>query len=190
MARNNRKNKGSAPKQGHKLVWITLILIAVPFLLIFFVIQGSVLTQSTPVVGSRFGSNDLNPEISDDQIPQIKDAVSSIDNVDSVTVNLKSATLRINMNMSDDADEATIKSAADEAYNKVDDICPINTYFTNSDDGKMYDLEINCFNYLVDDTHTSDGQIFIEITKTGAGKKQTDNMTTAKDEELVNEIQR
>lgn len=190
MAKNRKRKKNKSPKQGHKLVWLTLIIIAIPVVVVLYVLQQSLWTQNTPVVGSRFGSNDLNPEITEEQISAIQTNCQNIDNVEEVTVNLKSATLRVHLNMSDGADEDTIKDALTTAYSIVDNTCPITTYFTNSKNSKMYDLEIDGYNYLVDDSHSQDGQIYVKVTKTGSGKKNTEVLTTPKDEELVNEITR
>lgn len=63
------------------------------------------------------------------------------DGVDSVEVNLISATLRINIDTKDNASSSKVKSIMNEAYDKVNDILPIKKYFTNNDSDKMYDLE-------------------------------------------------
>lgn len=114
----------------------------------------------------------------------IKENLSTIPGVEEVTVNLKSATLRIHMNMADDENTEQLEDALNQAYDKVNEILPIETYFTNNEDGKMYDLEIDAYNYIVDDSHPQDGWIFLQLTKTGAGQKVTDNLTKAKDPEL------
>ena len=51
-------------------------------------------------------------------------------------------------------------------------------------------LEVDGYNYVVDNSHPQSGQIYIKITKTAPGKKTTDVLTTPKDQELVNEITR
>lgn len=195
MAENSKRAarkqaKKTKRKQGHKLVWITLIIIAIPFAFVAFVLATSAAGQNQPVEGNRFGSNDLNPSISDEQIETIQSDLSSLSGVQSVEVNLKSATLRITMDVQDDASQKSIRSTANRAYNIVDSTLPITTYFTNTDNGKMYDLEINAYNYLVDDSHPESGQIAVEITKTGEGKKTTDILTKAKDKSLVKNITR
>ena len=49
--------------------------------------------------------------------------------------------------------------------------------------------EIDSYNYLIDDTHTADGWTYLKLTKTGASDGPvTDNMTTAKDPELSNQL--
>lgn len=185
----NRRKKRTAPKQGHKLVWFTLVIILIPFVIIGYVILTSMGGQDEPVVGNRFHSSDLNPSISKDQISQVQNAVSSIGSVQNVEVNLKSATLRISVDIDDVANADTCNSIAQEAYKQVTGILPADTYFTNTEDSKMYDLEIDVYNFLLDDTHT-DGQIYYKVYKTGAGEVSTQNMTQPKDQELVNQLVR
>ena len=185
----NRRKKRTAPKQGHKLVWFTLVIILIPFVIIGYVILTSMGGQDEPVVGNRFHSSDLNPSISKDQISQVQNAVSSIGSVQNVEVNLKSATLRISVDIDDGANADKSTSIAQEAYKQVTEILPADTYFTNTEDSKMYDLEIDVYNFLLDDTHT-DGQIYYKVYKTGAGEVSTQNMTQPKDQELVNQLVR
>ena len=53
----------------------------------------------------------------------------------------------------------------------------------------MYDLEIDAYNFLLDDTHT-EGQVDIKVYKSGAGQVVTQNMTEAKDPELAGQLVR
>ena len=48
---------------------------------------------------------------------------------------------------------------------------PIETYFTNTAEGKNYDLEIDSYNYLVDDTHPQEGWRFMNLLKVVLAKK-------------------
>ncbi len=184
-----KKKKTSAPKQGHKIVWFTLIVILIPFLIVGYVILTSLGGQNEPVVGNRFDSNDLNPAITNDQISQVQTAIASIGGVENVEVNLKSATLRISIDVSDDANADTCNAIAQEAYNQVNGILPVDTYFTNTEDAKMYDLEIDAYNFLLDDSHT-EGQVDIKVYKSGAGQVVTQNITEAKDPELASQLVR
>ncbi|MDO4466348.1 MAG: hypothetical protein Q4C49_05000 [Bacillota bacterium] len=188
MARN--KNKQNKPKQGHKLVWFALIVIAIPCAIVAMVLLQSIGAQNNPVTGNRFSKNDCNPGISKSDINKVLDSIKgNVGSIENININLKSATLRININADDAADEGTIASMVDQAYEVVNQILPIDTYFTNKEDSKMYDLEINIYNWLVDDKHP-EGQIYIQCTKTGAGNRVVDNLTSPKDKDLVNSITR
>lgn len=185
------KKKSIEPKQGHKLVWFTLIIIAIPVVIVAYVLLTSMGGQGEPVVGNRFNGEDLNPSITEEAMNSIQEQVSGIGGVEEATINLKSATLRVHLNMDDSYTQDQIQAASDQAYEIVAATLPIDQYFTNREDAKMYDLEIDVYNYIVDDSHPAEGQIYIKTTKTGAATDRvTDVMTTAKDPELVAQIKR
>lgn len=179
------KPKRQKVKQGHKLVWLTLVILMVPVLVIGYVLLTSARESDQPVEGNRFGANDLNPRIQQSQLSSIQGDLMGIGGMETATVDLKSATLRVHLNMVDAADEATLEAAANQAYDIINNYLPIETYFTNTAEGKNYDLEIDSYNYLVDDTHPVDGWRFIKISKSGAGDKVTDNITRAKNPDLA-----
>ena len=191
MAKMKRKRLASNKPtgQGHKLVWFTVIIIMIPVVIVGYVLLTSVGGQNHPVEGNRFSKTDLNPAITDNSISSLESSLASIDNVEKASVNLLSATLRVHIDLVDSATDEVASQALDAAYNVINDQLPIDTYFTNKDDSKMYDLEIDAYNYLIDDTHTTDGWTYLKLTKTGASKGSvTDNMTTAKDPELSSEL--
>ena len=196
MALNKTKpkktqKKNTESKQGHKLVWFTLIIIAIPVVIVVYVLLTSMGGQGEPVVGNRFNDEDLNPSITEEAMNSIQEQASGIGGVEEVTINLKSATLRVHLNMDDSYTQDQIQAASDQAYEIVAATLPIDQYFTNREDAKMYDLEIDTYNYIVDDSHPAEGQIYIKTTKTGAATDRvTDVMTTAKDPELVAQIKR
>ena len=182
--------KPKKARQGHKLVWLTLIVIAIPCALVAYILIASMGTQNTPVTGNRFGKEDLNPAITKSMQQEILASLEQMDWIDSVSLDLKSATLRV---MIDSVDDSTLESTSimiDDAVNRINAICPLDTYFTNTESSKMYDLEINIYNYIVDDAHTLDGQIYLMYTKTGAGSAVIDNMNDAKNWDIVNAIKR
>jgi flagellar basal body-associated protein FliL len=196
MALNKTKpkktqKKNTESKQGHKLVWFTLIIIAIPVVIVAYVLLTSMGGQGEPVVGNRFNGEDLNPSITEEAMNSIQEQASGIGGVEEVTINLKSATLRVHLNMDDSYTQDQIQAASDQVYEIVAATLPIDQYFTNREDAKMYDLEIDVYNYIVDDSHPAEGQIYIKTTKTGAATDRvTDVMTTAKDPELVAQIKR
>ena len=193
MALNRTKPKKTKtnPKQGHKLVWFTLIIIAIPFVIVAYVLLTSMGGQDEPVVGNRFNGGDLDPAITNEAMTSIQEQVAAIGGVEEATVNLKSATLRVHLNMDDSYNQDQIQAASDQAYQIVASVLPIEQYFTNREDAKMYDLEIDVYNYIVDESHPAQGQIYIMTSKTGAsGDKITDVMTSPKDPDLVNQIKR
>ena len=130
----------------------------------------------------------MKNEIKTQEVSKVKDALS-YDNADSVSVNLKSATLRILIDAKDDINAEGIKSLANDAYNKVVAILPVETYFTNltDDDGsvvKMYDLEIHVYNVIPDETTTVE-QIYALCYKNATSENVgLDWVTTPKNQEM------
>lgn len=183
-----KKTKSNKPKQGHKLVWFTIIVIAIPFAIVGYVLLTSMGGQNQPVVGNRFNGGDLDPEITESAMNSISEQASQIAGIEEVTINLKSATLRLHLNMDDASSQDQIQSAVDQAYEIINANLPIDQYFTNREDAKMYDLEIDAYNYIVDDSHPAESQIYIKCTKTGASERVVDVMTTAKDPDIVSQI--
>lgn len=182
------KPKKQKVKQGHKLVWLTLLIVLVPMLVVGYVLLTSAKESDQPVEGNRFSISDLNPRIQESQIAAIQNDLMGIGGVEGATVDLKSATLRAHLNMVDSADYDILTAAAVQAYDIVNNYLPIETYFTNSADGKNYDLEIDVYNYLVDDTHPQDGWRVVKIFKSGAGERVVDTLTQPKNAELAQSV--
>ena len=178
MKKKEKKHQGTkkqGEKQSHLLVWIAAAVILIPTLIVGIVVMTSTENSGEPVVGSRFSENDLDPAISEDAITQVQEAMQGLDYVESVEVNLKSATLRININLEDQVDEADqdlVENIAQDAYDAVNEILPVDTYFSQKEDGKMYDLSINVYNYSsFDEEHTEDHWIYVCLTKTSASQE-------------------
>ncbi len=190
---DKKETKKNAGKQSHILVWIAAAVILIPTILVGVVVMTSTENSGTPVVGSRFSETDLNPAITDDQITQIEAAMKELDYAESVEVNLKSATLRINIDLDDivdEVDEELVKKLASQAYDKVDAILPVETYFTQQSDAKMYDFSINVYNYSsFDEEHTEDHWIYVCLTKTSASEKSVvDVLSVPRDEETAEAV--
>ena len=169
-----KKTKDGKPKQNHILVWIAAAVVLIPTIFVGVVVMTSTENQGEPVTGVRFSEEDLNPAITEEQITQVQEAMT-FDYVESVEVNLKSATLRVNINLEDQVDEADqdlVENIAQDAYDAVNEILPIDTYFSQKEDGKMYDLSINVYNYSsFDEEHTEDHWIYVCLTKTSASQE-------------------
>lgn len=111
-----RKPKKQKVKQGHKLVWLTLIILIIPCVMIGYILLVSARETDQPVEGNRFGPNDLNPKIEETQMSAIQGDLMSIPNMESATIDLKSATLRVHLNLVDNADDVMLEDAANQAY--------------------------------------------------------------------------
>lgn len=144
---NSKRNK--KVRNPNWLLRFTILVISVPTIILGWVIISSLQSSNEPVVGSRFDKQ-LNPAITEAQIKQIQDTLK-YDAVDSITVNLKSATLRINADIANDAPEEHITNVMNDIYNKVNEVLPIETYFTSKEGNKMYDIEIHSYNFIPTD---------------------------------------
>mgnify|MGYP001112536489 CR=1 FL=1 len=114
-----KKTKDGKPKQNHILVWIAAAVVLIPTIFVGVVVMTSTENQGEPVTGVRFSEEDLNPAITEEQITQVQEAMT-FDYVESVEVNLKSATLRVNINMEDIVDEVDLELVQNTAQSAYD----------------------------------------------------------------------
>lgn len=161
--------KKKTGKRSNVLYWITGIVIIIPLILLIYIYVGAKESSGHPTVGSRF-KDSLNPAITSQELDNVKSSLKFKD-VDKIEVNLISATLRINIDTKDNVNTDTVKSIMNEAYDAVNKVLPIDKYFTNNKDDKMYDLEVHVYNFIPDDKHPADDQIYMVKTKTAAAKK-------------------
>ncbi len=206
MDLNNLKNKMPKPKpnntatvpkrikvhQPHWMLWLALIVMALPIGYIGNQIITAQMGQGQPVEGERY-TGDLDPKIEQSQIDTVVSELKGIDGVEDVSANLISATLRVHIDVKDDMNEESVKKTLGASWGLLKETLPEETYFTNQEDVKMYDLEIDCYNFIVDDTeeHSQDKQIYIKgVKNAGAKKGHYDYMTKPKDSDLVKQIVR
>lgn len=161
--------KKKTGKRSNILYWITAIVIIIPLILLIYIYVGAKESSGHPTVGSRF-KDSLNPAITSQELDKLK-SMLKFDDVDKVEVNLISATLRISIDTKDNVSEDTVEKIMDEAYDDVNKVLPINQYFTNKKDDKMYDVEVHVYNFIPDAKHPDDKQIYMIKTKTAAAKK-------------------
>ncbi|MDF9823761.1 ABC-type Na+ efflux pump permease subunit [Breznakia sp. PF5-3] len=182
------KNTGQKKTNKRRPNWIlrfTLIVIAVPLIILAWVLMTSLETSGEPVVGNRF-DNQLDPAITEKKVDELKGKFTYAE-AENVEVNLKSATLRITIDVADATTDEQITAIMNDVYAKVDETLPIATYFTNKKAVKMYDLEINVYNYIPDDTNRA-GYIYHLLTKNAGNDgpehsipSQPKNQSTADD---------
>ncbi|MEF9962305.1 MAG: hypothetical protein RR863_06405 [Erysipelotrichaceae bacterium] len=180
---NSQKVKN---KKHNYILWTGLVVVMIPVCILIYIVFGTLGNSDEPVNGNRF-DQDLNPAISEKNVKELKGSLV-FDGVEGVSVNLKTATLRININTNDDLDEKAIGDIMNQAYDKVVTLLPIETYFTNKKNCQMYDIEVNVYN-LIPDEKTTITPIYLVKSKTAAAKEATvDVKTTPLDEEVVNQL--
>lgn len=167
---------------------IACIIILIPLVIFAAIIITASIQNSKPVFGSRF-TNDLSPAITDSQISAVETNVSSISGVEKCEVVLTTAQFRVNIDTNNTATEEDIQEIVTKAYDVVGNELPINTYFKISSDGqRMYDLEINGYNYIPDtnDDPNWNSVVLTKNSKMSQYKMQT--VSKAVDEELAKQL--
>ncbi|MCI8272197.1 MAG: hypothetical protein HFG16_07810 [Erysipelotrichaceae bacterium] len=195
----NRKNIKKSSKTNNKdkkpntILWIGLVVILVPCLILLYILLGTKEKAGQPVVGDRF-EGELDPGITDEQLNSIREALV-FENAENVEVNLISATLRITINAKDDISSDGALALANSAYDKVMEVLPVETYFTNvkDEDGKMktkmYDIEVQVYNVLKQDNPNNIGLIyFVKSKSANMSEPILNNFASPKNEEVANEL--
>lgn len=191
VAKGNDKKQKDGDRKPNYLLWVTVIIIAIPCLILLYIFIGSRESSSEPVEGSRF-KNALDPKITEEDLEALKTSLT-FEGAEAVEINLKSATLRININAKDDLNQEAIKKLMSDAYDKVNEKLPIDKYFTNKENAdqvvKMYDLEISAYNYIPKNEEEKKGQIHLSRVKNSSADKPVDDvLSTPKDKQSADEI--
>ena len=191
MANKSKKNKTGntgvkSVKQMKPLYWVAIVVILIPLLSLGFIYISTKENAGSPTVGERF-DDQLEPAITQQQLDAIHEALQ-YEKAEVVEVNLKSATLQILIDLKDDAGNETVTNVLNDAYKKVIDILPVNTYFTNDGEKKMYDLDIHVYNFIPEGDDTS-GWVYKEKIKNAAAKKATtDTLSKPRNEKLSDKL--
>ncbi len=162
------------------------ILIITPFLILGWILLSASLDTGTPILGDRY-AGDLDPAITKTDIENVKKSVLSVAGVQSSSVELATATLRVYVDTDDSYTEEQESAIADEVYNAVLQVLDVNTYFSQTETKKMYDLEIHVYNLSSD--RDSDTFAYVILTKTSSmseSKKQV--VSSPIDEELAQQL--
>ncbi|MGL5978998.1 MAG: hypothetical protein ACRCZJ_08395 [Erysipelotrichaceae bacterium] len=172
-------------KKPNYILIVGLIVIFIPVIFLGVILLGSLEKKGEPVVENRFNSQ-LDPAITEEQIASLNQI--TIEGMESISVNLKTGTVRVLVDMKDDATADEIEAARTEVVSKIKEQLPIETYFTNTATVKMYDLEVNVFNYIANDENR-DGYLHYAYTKTGAAEKGSNNtISSPRDKDVANEL--
>ena len=181
MAKTKNKNK-----KPHVVLGLVLIILLVPTILLGAIVYSTLEDSSKPVIGQRY-ENELDPAITEENIKSLEN-ILTVDNSEKIEINFKSARVAVLVDMKDDASSDAIKNAVTTAFKKVNEVLPIDTYFTNRVDGetttKMYDLQIDAYNVV-----SGENQIHYVLTKTGASEDEIIQLVSSpKDKDVANEV--
>lgn len=178
-------------KKTHRtgiLFTICLILVLAPFVVLGWILFSSSMDTGTPVLGNRF-EGDLDPAITKNQLNDVENAVKALGGQDNAFVTMTTATLRVYVDVADDANEETVNAKADEVYNTVASILDPAVYFTKTDSKKQYDLEIHV--YTLPERTDAEGENFIYVidTKTSnMAEPQKQTVSVAKDQAVADQL--
>lgn len=146
------KKQSTTPKKPKRKIafgtWILILglSITVIFGAIFaYILFGAVSSTGSIIVGNRF-LLELEPKIETAKVEAVRTALEGEDFVVESSVNLRSATLRIMVQVKSELTDVQLGDAILKIKDDVAASLPLETYFTSTSDVKMYDLEIHLFN--------------------------------------------
>lgn len=148
-----KKQPSNKDKKTKKHDWsfyaiiICLVIIAIPTSYIGITSISAFMQRGKPIVGNRF-DDEPNPKIQDAQVKSLADTIGGVANVETANVNVVTSTVRVNIKVSEDLAKDSYDDVAQEAYAKIVEALPVETYFTSDEDNKRYDIEINIYNIL------------------------------------------
>lgn len=150
MAKKKRTNavKSAPHGKGYNsllIIIVSSILIAIPLFIIGRVIYDSYMEAGVPIVGERF-ENDIAQEITEDDRTRVADGLNALVYVDSSEANLHSATLKVRVDMKDELTLEELPTFQSEIYNTIIGVLPVETYFSQTEEMRNYDLEVTMFN--------------------------------------------
>lgn len=143
------KNKKKKMKKADIILIVGGCLIALPFLVLGWFLISAAMDTGTPILGDRYVGN-LDPAITSAQVSEVKENVKAIDGVEEADAKLATATLRVYLDIEDNASAENAKEVASQAYDKITGVLDVNTYFSQANGMKMYDLEIHVYNQMDD----------------------------------------
>jgi len=150
-----KEKRAKKPIDKETRISRTILLIGLCIVLIPCIALGVILVQAksatnTPAIGSRF-NGDLDPKITDANISSIETSLKGISGVESVEVDLVTATLRCYLDVSNSSSKGEIETIGQKAYDAVTKELSVSTYFTNTTSKRMYDLNIIVYNKIEND---------------------------------------
>lgn len=166
-------------------IFVGILIILIPFIILGVILIQASMSTGKPILGDRF-KNDLNPAITSEQLKEISTKIKGQSNVDSVDVSLKTATLRVYVDVSDASSEQQVMDMSKSAYQDVISILDVNTYFTQHDGKEMYDIEIHAYNQ---DKNTKENFIYVITNKNSSMEKEHSQVVSkALDPELAQQL--
>ncbi len=182
MTAKPSKTKKTAARKSKKksrrtaiIFWVCLLLLLAPFVVLGWILLSAWLDTGSPILGARY-DGDLDPAITKSNLDEIRSTVNSMAGVDSVDVELATATLRVYVDVDDNATVESERETVGNVYRTVTGILDPYVYFTQTDTKKMYDLEIHVFN--LSKNRDSDEFAYVIETKTSSMEEPIVNVVS------------
>ncbi len=147
-----KKTKKSTIHWPSVVLMISIVALLIPTVAVGMVLLDAFESTGKPLYGNRFAT-EINNELTSDQIEEIQTVVSEQPSVRQATVNLRSATLRVNVLVNNEIDEEQVSEITANTMNQIFNIAPREAYFQMASMYKQYDLELHVYNdrTMVDD---------------------------------------
>ena len=181
------KKRRRRRKKHSSLLWIGLIVAAIPCILVVYILFSALVDTGKPIFGDRY-ENDLNPAITEEQTNSIEYNVKLIENVENVSLSLISSTLRITIDMNDSLTVEDAKAIGLKAADVIKQVLPYETYFTQYGTKKMYDFEIYVLDQRPSDTVTPAINVLVHKTG-GIPEPETQVLTESLNPEYVQQLE-
>ena len=130
--------------------WVSFFVILIPVCYFIYLLWMASQETHTPILGDRI-KHTIQFAIDEDQLRIIKKDVNELPGVENAKVNLIVETVRIDVNTDDALKEDDLLKINQDIYGIVNEVLPVDKYFSQHDDYKQYDLEITSFTDIKSD---------------------------------------
>ncbi|MBQ4251613.1 MAG: hypothetical protein II704_01050 [Erysipelotrichaceae bacterium] len=130
--------------------WVSFFVILIPVCYFIYLLWMASQETHTPILGDRI-KHTIQFAIDEDQLRIIEKDVNELPGVENAKVNLIVETVRIDVNTDDTLKEDDLLKINQDIYGIVNEVLPVDKYFSQHDDYKQYDLEITSFTDIKSD---------------------------------------
>ena len=113
--------------------WLSFIVLMVPVCFFLYLLYSAAQETHTPIVGERINTEIIHM-IDEDQKSAVESRLKQLDGVEGCAVNLIVETMRIELDVRDDMTSEEMNDLVLQAYEAVNEILPVETYFTQQED--------------------------------------------------------
>jgi hypothetical protein len=172
--------------KANVMLTVGLVLILIPVTIFGVILIRAYVATGEPINGNRI-SNERSVEITQANIDEVESLISSLGEVEAVSSELKVSTLRVYVDIKGTVAKEDYESLLTVIYAKVDEVLPVDTYFTRVDTMKQFDLEIHLYNEI--EPAMDEEMIYYIITKNASMIEPLfESVTDPRNPELADEL--